>query len=269
MNDEATNNAWEQYLTETARAFPYPAMPMLPATASRSAARLHLAPRRVAVLACVALLIALLLAVPGVRAAIRTFLRIGAVRIEVPPEPTVVPAPSLLPVSVTPSAARSTLALSPVVPTPTLTGPTRTLYGATTLADARSRLPEPLLLPNYPSDLGAPGDVYVQNLGGPAVILVWYAPNHPDTIWLSLHILSNNIFVVKSGLRTLQTTTVNGYPAAWAEGPHLLQEGPAGDYKLRRLVNGNTLVWTVGSLTYRLETTAPLPEAVHIAESLR
>jgi hypothetical protein len=34
-------------------------------------------------------------------------------------------------------------------------------------------------------------------------------------------------------------------------------------------VNGNTLIWEDGGTTYRLETDAPLDEALRIAESLR
>ena len=39
-------------------------------------------------------------------------------------------------------------------------------------------------------------------------------------------------------------------------------------FATRVLVNGHALIWSEGSITYRLETTASLGEAVKIAESL-
>jgi hypothetical protein len=61
---------------------------------------------------------------------------------------------------------------------------------------------------------------------------------------------------------------VRGQRALWTEGPYLIQQRD-GDYSIRRLIDGHVLIWQEGEITYRLETGAPLDEAVKIAESLR
>ena len=59
----------------------------------------------------------------------------------------------------------------------------------------------------------------------------------------------------------------------WLEGArHTLQYlDPDGSIRteLERTVKGNTLVWEIGDVTYRLETSLPREEAFKIAESLR
>jgi hypothetical protein len=66
-------------------------------------------------------------------------------------------------------------------------------------------------------------------------------------------------------------TTVNGERAVWTEGVHLLVLRAAGGEMefLQFFVNGNVLIWTVGEVTYRLEGTFTLEEAVALGESLR
>ena len=51
-------------------------------------------------------------------------------------------------------------------------------------------------------------------------------------------------------------------------GPYIV-ETKSGEYVQRRLVTGHALIWTEGNVTYRLETSLSLPEAVRVAESLR
>jgi hypothetical protein len=65
---------------------------------------------------------------------------------------------------------------------------------------------------------------------------------------------------------------VNGQPAYWVEGQHLLSfydEDGRLVSQSTRLVEGNTLIWTVDNVTYRLETVLSLEEAVRMAESMR
>jgi hypothetical protein len=132
----------------------------------------------------------------------------------------------------------------------------------------------PVRLPHYPSDLGAPDDVYVQDQGGKAVILVWLDRQQPDRARLSLYELSSGILIQKllPSTAILQKTSVNGQVALWVNAPHTAayrSSSGTTTYEARWLVAGNALIWTQGSITYRLETTLPLDEARTIAESVR
>ena len=91
---------------------------------------------------------------------------------------------------------------------------------------------------------------------------------------MSLTIFGPSAFAQKSLIEhtSITETTVDGNRAVWTEGEHVLQM-QNGDYQPVRLVTGSVLVWTEesesGSITYRLESTLPLEEAVRIAESLQ
>jgi hypothetical protein len=199
-------------------------------------------------------LLALILLTPQARAGVGTVLRIGAVRIGLAPAPSATPAAS-----------------------PPYTGPVPTplpslldLAGATTLDQARAQAGFPIRLPAYPPDLGAPRYVFLQDLNGPMVALVWVDPTHPGGVRLALFELSSNVYIYKSGATTVTETTVHGQRALWTQGPYVVQVIENGQviYATRVLVNGHALIWTEGSITYRLETSASLDEAVKIAESL-
>jgi hypothetical protein len=165
----------------------------------------------------------------------------------------------------------------PYAPTVTPTEPTPItslfdLAGKTTLDDARQRAGFPVRLPTHPAALGPPTYVYLQNLDGSAVMLVWVDPLHPDQALLALNELSSDAYVYKIAPQVIQETRVHGQRALWTTGPYLLQIGQvSGQHNaLRRLVTAShTLIWTEGHITYRLETNASLAEAVRIAESLR
>jgi hypothetical protein len=116
--------------------------------------------------------------------------------------------------------------------------------------------------------LGPPDKVYLQNLDGPAVVLVWLNPVQPNQIRASLHQLAQGALISKIEPRVIQETTVSGRRALWTEGPYFLQL-QNGNYDIRRLVEGNVLIWTEGDITYRLESDLSLPEAVQIAETLQ
>lgn len=208
------------------------------------------------------LVAALLLAVPEVRAAALRVLQIGVVSVFIAPEtstpmPTVVPQPTAL--SFTPTALPSK--------------PDLGLTGLTTLELARSAIDFPLLLPSYPPDLGPPDLVYLQNLDGAAVVLVWLDPANPARPRLSLHTLTSDVFVRKTlasdETRYIAEIRVNDVDALWISAPHLVETGRAGELSSVRLVDGNTLIWSENGLTYRLETDLAVDEAEQIAESLR
>jgi hypothetical protein len=212
------------------------------------------------------IILALLLAlfsVPPLRAAVLEVLQLGAVRIFLSePTPTV-----SSPATTTPLSARTPVT-TPPSPPPTPSADLLNLAGETTLAEAQAQVDFPIRLPTEPLDLGSPDKVYLQDLNGPVVILVWLDPDQPERVRLSLHQFGPNTLAGKGAPQTLQETTVHDHPALWVSGPHLLQVRGQ-EYDLIRLVEGKVLIWVEGDLTYRLETEGSLEEAVRMAESLR
>lgn len=260
--NQPTDPRWEERIHDVARRFAYPSAPDLrEAVQQRLAEHSTLSGQRrllrpaLALLIALALLVGGLLAVPPVRAALVEWLQIGAVRIWlVAPTPTPLRPPT-----------------TPLPPsTPTLLPTLFDLAGATTLAEAQQKAGFPIRLPTEPTDLGAPDGVYYQELGGPAVVLVWLDPTLPTRARFSLHILGASVFAEKGNVKRLKQTTVNGRPAFWTEGPYLLayRRGNTIDWDMQRLVEGHVLLWTADQLTYRLETSTSLTEAVRMAESL-
>jgi hypothetical protein len=241
-------------LRAEASAFPYPPTPDLAARTrvpTRSQARGRQRLLRIAMVA--ALVLAALLAVPEVRAAALRIIQIGAVRVRIQPGP----APT---------------ALAPATPQPT---PDLGLVGAIPVEEAATRVSFPVRLPAYPPELGAPDLAFLQDLDGDALVFVWLDPANPSQPLMSLHALTSGALVQKTlfGPETelLDEAEVNGARALWVRGPHFLEGGRGADggFELRRIVPGNTLIWTAGELTYRLETAMPLEEALRVAESLR
>lgn len=205
-----------------------------------------LASRPRAIAAAILLIIALLsalLAVPQTRAAIAALLHIGSVTI-VPTAPT--------------SGANEPTPLPSILD----------LAGQTTFDNAQRHMPFHIRLPAYPADLGAPQYVFAQDIGGKAVVLVWLEPGTTDRVRMSLSELSSDALIQKFAPPVLQETTVHGQHAIWTEGPYIV-ETQNGEFVQRRLVTGHVLIWTEGGVTYRLETSLSLPEAVRVAESLR
>jgi hypothetical protein len=197
-----------------------------------------------------------------VRANVLAFLRIGTITIAVTQPTTTSIQPTTSAASVSPATA--TPALKPLTSV-------LDLAGATTLAEAQRRAPFSIRLPSYPPDLGAPAKVFFQDLGGPAVVLVWMDPAQPDKVRLSLHQLSSTTFAQKGEPATIQQTQVNGHAALWTEGPYMLEylRGNQVPYGTRRLVSGHVLLWEEQNITYRLETDLSLEQAIQIAQSLR
>lgn len=264
---------WTAYIETTAGALPYPPTPDIAAGVRErllsKPRRLFLASRRLAWVAAAAVIVLVgLLSVPQVRASLLEVLRLGAVRIFLTqPTPTVVP-PTATPVLVSGAGPTATPSASSTPVPPTLVASVLDLAGQTTMAGVREQVDFPLRLPTYPSDLGPPGRVFLQDLGGgPAVILVWLEPGRPDQVQLSLHALGPGALVEKGMPRVIRETTVSGGRALWTEGPYLLRV-QNGDYEMRRLIEGHVLIWEEDEVTYRLETDMPIEEAVRVAESL-
>lgn len=193
------------------------------------------------------LLVTLLVALPPVQATLRRPLCLGSVCIVTGGSP-----PSTAGPHVSPTPLSSMLNLA----------------GRTSLAQARAQATFPIRLPTYPADLGRPDYVFLQDLDGAAVVLVWVDHAHPDQVRMSISELSSGVFAYKFASQPVEVTTVHGQKALWTTGPYIV-ELQDGSYDTRRFVTGHALIWTDGSITYRLETSGSLGDAVRIAESLR
>jgi hypothetical protein len=259
MMDDLQFEQVETRLRETAAGFNYPPLPDI---RSRVLPRLNpyattktFQKQRLAWALVVILAVATgLLAVPPVRAQFLEFLQVGAVRINLV-APAESPAATTLSETLTPDAS-----LLPAL---------QAIAGETELHTAQERVPFPIRLPAYPTDLGEPDRVFLQDMSGPLVVLVWMEPHQTDQVRLSLHLIAPGSYAVgKSSPRTIEMAEVNGHTAVWAEGPYILnfKNGTVDNY---RLIDGHVLIWEDGGLTYRLETDLPLEEAVRIAGSLR
>jgi hypothetical protein len=200
--------------------------------------------------------------IPPARAAILEFIQIGVVRI-FRAEPTPVSPPQQeVPSTMVPVTATAAATAQPLIPL------LERLEGEMTLAEAQQTVSYPMLLPSYPSDLGQPDRVFVQDAEGPMTILVWIDPEQPTRVLLSLHTIPLGSWAVeKMNPALVQETVVNGERAVWAVGPYPVRFSN-GNLDFVRLVDGHVLIWTEGTITYRLETDLSLEEAVKIAESL-
>jgi hypothetical protein len=209
------------------------------------------------------ILLSSLMLIPPVRAAILEFIQVGVVRIfraEPTPVVTPQPVPSVqMPVTATPVPTATPQALLPLL---------ERLAGEMTLEEAQTRVGYPILLPSYPTDLGKPDRVFVQEADGPMTFLVWLDPQNPAEIRMSLHFLPPDSWAIKKVEPTMiEETQVNGNYAIWAVGPYPLRY-KSGDLEYLRLIDGHVLIWQDGEITYRLETDLPMEEAIKIAESL-
>jgi len=259
---DPASDAWEREVQERARHFIYPPTPDLVRSQQLQAAISNasfptgraVVLRRLAWSLAVLLLVAAALAtVEPVRAWVTEVLQLGAVRIFIQPPDHNAPLP--VPTSTKSPAATAT-------PTPL------DWMGETTLSKASAQLPFTIYLPSWPPDLGAPDLVYVQDLAGPALLSVWMDPSQEGSVRLSLHALASDAVVYKFDPVAITRTQVDEREALWTDGPYLVRVGK-GDTAPRRLVTGHVLIWSNGTVTYRLETDLSLEEAVRVAESLR
>ncbi len=253
----------EAQLRLAAGRFRYPPTPEVAATVGarlRRGSALTPTQRFARALVMALILVTVLLTVPLVRAGLLEVIRIGAVRILLA-APTSTDAACCV---VTATAATGTPR-----PTPTPIPFAIDLAGETSLAKAQAQVNFPILLPTYPDGIGQPDKVFVQNLEGWAVVLVWLDPEQPEGVRLSIQAVDSNSFALyKIKPQTIQQTVARRRPAVWAQGPYLL-ETRGGSYDAVRLITGHVLIWEEGAVTYRVETDLPLEEAVRIAEGLK
>jgi hypothetical protein len=153
--------------------------------------------------------------------------------------------------------------------------------GRTTLPDARAQARFTIRLPAYrpplsspPSDggdtegVGAPERVYFQDfgqdMGGAQQVILVY----PDFVLYEAEGVVYQKSVHEATI--VEEVEVGGRPALWLSGAaHLIQVYDASgrvDIDFTRLVEGNVLAWEDGNLTFRIETTRPLEDALRIAE---
>jgi len=269
----------EEQLLEIAHRFQYPSTPDVAGevmkridSGSRPWARLRSA---WVVTGLLVLILVVLFAVPDVRAEIIRFFQVGVVRIfPASATQTAIPVSPQIPSTATPFSTPENTRTPRVTSTPS-TYQSEPLYsitasglaGEASLETARDRLPFPIRLPAYPTDLGMPDRVFLQE-NDQMVILVWTEPDDPDKARFSLHEIGpGSIIIGKFEPRVIRETQVDGNYAVWVEGPYLVQLTDD-TYNWRRLVAGNTLIWEVDGITYRLETDLTLEGALRIAESL-
>ena len=259
---------FEEQVRQTARQFVYPPAPLIrPLKLAARTVQARVIRRFGLGLAIALLLIAVTLwVVPTARAAVLRFLQIGVVRILLP-EPTRTIAPTLrVEVVSTPMPNSSPTSTSATSRMPTSAAKSiadsLNLYGKTTLKQARASG----IHIKVPTALGDPDAVYLQDVAGQAVILVWFDKSKPGAVRISLQIFTIDLFAQKMQPRVLMKTQVKRTPAAWVEGEHMLQIAN-GDYNVVQLVSQHALIWTEGSDTYRLETALPMHEAIKIAQT--
>lgn len=263
-----SETGFEKQLRTIANEMNYPPTPDI---AGSFTARLHSStrPRLISKagawsLTILLILLLSLILIPPARAAIIEFIQIGIVRIF--PQPT---APSIEPImTATPKSFAPQTATSPSG-TSTLIKLLDGLAGETTLVDAQGKIPYLIQVPTYPSGLGKPDRVYVQDLNnGKMTVLVWFDPSDPGKVSLSLHFIPSGSWAInKMQPKVIRETQVKNQRAIWVEGPYplILKNG---DIEFTRLIEGHVLIWADGDITYRLETNLSMEEAIKIAESL-
>jgi hypothetical protein len=137
-----------------------------------------------------------------------------------------------------------------------------------TLAAARGQVPG--LLEPRGDEVGEPDAVFVTAFqSGTPVTFVWGDPERPRLLLTQVRGRYHFEKLVHQGEITL--TEVNGEDAAWIEGePHVVfYESADGSGDLPGRLARNTLVWSRGPVTLRLEGELSREEAERIARSVR
>jgi len=190
------------------------------------------------------------------------------------------PSPSAAP-SITAGPSPSATPIPSATPTSTVgpPGADLDLGRPVTLAEARRSATSPILLPTDPR-LGPPDAVWLDDVG--RVTMVWTArPGVPSAseggYGLVLTAIPGSINpdyfqkVIRPGT-TVEPVEVNGGTAYWIFGsPHeFVYVDPAGEvrYDTARLI-GDTLAWSDGEVTYRIETGLRRDAAIALAEGMR
>jgi hypothetical protein len=212
----------------------------------------------VALLAVVAIAGALGLGLPGLR------ILLG----EAPPLPSIRPVPSAGPTASRPTEALGTsLRLGdPLDPTDR--------------AELDARADFKVLLPTDPA-LGPPETAYIDHTKGGQVTLLWPTrPDLPATLQPEVGLLISQFegivgreFFTKatSSDTIIEPVEVGGHDGYWLTGdPHIFfWDGRGGFVDDARRWVGDVLLWSDGTVTYRLETSLGRDEAIAIAEGMR
>ena len=130
--------------------------------------------------------------------------------------------------------------------------------------------------PSLPSG-PAPDEVYVVDtlFGDPGLLMAWRPsatyPALPGTDWglVLTAFQGDEETVVKTvqAFEDVHEASVNGASASWIPVPHVLEiETERGSRTFS--VRGNVLIWEVGGITYRLETSLDRASALEIARSI-
>lgn len=142
------------------------------------------------------------------------------------------------------------------------------------VAEARDAVGFPLALPS-----GAPPDhafLFTTVFGRAGVLLAWEPSSSyqqiPGLPWglLLMELTGNEDVALKTvgNLSALRNVRVDGARAWWIGSPHQLTlETDVGTRTYS--VSGNVLIWQVGDVTYRLETSLGLGDALRIATTVR
>jgi hypothetical protein len=146
------------------------------------------------------------------------------------------------------------------------------------LAEARREVPFPIALPD---DLGRPDEVYLVGAGDRVLLTMGYrrAPNITTDPRMGYAVLLTQLrgspsadLIKKTSVETrVVPVTVGGERGYFVEGEHAVYVLDPGNQPLvdEARIAGNTLLWTRGEVTLRLEADVPLPQALAIARSVR
>jgi hypothetical protein len=212
--------------------------------------------RRAVVLAAAAMLVVvggLVAASPGLRAAALRLFSLPGVRIEVRATPPASPA-------TTPPADQ------------------RFLGRTASLAEARREVEFPVAVP---ATLGLPDDVYLLGGGRRAVVTLAYGsrsglPADPETGYGALLTQfrgrpTEDVVKKVTGATEVTPVIVDGEPGYFVQGPHLVYVRAPGGVTIpdEPRLAGNTVLWTRGPVTLRLEVDLPLAEALAVARTVR
>jgi hypothetical protein len=240
-----------------------------------------------AVAALVLAFVVVLIAAPNARTALAGRLGLPGIEIrQVPSAPRLPVTATPSTTTLTPAAAAAAVETPIATATPELTatplslGQRLHLGQQVTLAVARQRVSFPILLP---AALGTPDAIYVGTPPPDGEVTLVYRPRSglPVTSETGVGLLLSEFqasldvtwFYKGVGPDTqVVAVTVNGQPGFWLEGiPHFFRYlGPGGQYGDEALrLAGNTLIWTQGNVTLRLESALSKGAALTIAGSTR
>jgi len=245
---------------------PSPTQPRPPALAN------HRSWRRVAVLAAVvALIVAAGLAIPATRETVADWFGVPGIQIVFEDDaPTIAPGGSTADAG-TPAARLELLLGEPV-----------------TLEVARARAGFQVAVPDLP-DLGPPDQVYLRDRPGADQVAFLYRPRPglPDTAGTGIGLLfvqfkadDDAFWGVKAtnSSTVTQVVQIRSVEGLWLGGTHRLLiypdpgeavTGTPNTNEPGSRVSGNVLLWASSGVTYRLESSLDLADAVGVAESMR